>query len=332
MHKANEAAQIRQMRPIVPGCESGHFVAEHSETVTTLSEAESVRSDQKPSNLWSEAWQDMRGRPMFWISGVIILLVLVVSLFPGLFTSVDPRACDLKLSNNPPTDGHWLGFTKQGCDIYARIIYGTSTSVSVGLIVISMTFVFGSIMGSLAGYFGGWVDAILSRLGDIFFSIPYILAAIVVMSVLSQHRNVLVISLAIGAFSWPITARILRAEILRVKNQDFVTAAESLGLSRLKTLWVHVLPNSVAPVIVMTTLALSGAIVAEAVLSFLGVGLPPGQFLSWGNDISEARPDFRTAPQALIFPSIALTVTVLAFIMMGEVVRDALDPKAKARR
>lgn len=307
-----------------------HFVAPFDET--PVAPVDAVKVSEKKQTLWSDAWRDMRRRPMFWISAVIIALVILVSLFPTLFTQVDPRACQLAFSNQPATAGHPLGFNKQGCDIYSRMIYGTSTSVAVGLSVIALTFVVGTIMGALAGYFGGWVDTLLSRLGDIFFSIPYILAAIVVMSVLSAHRNIFVIALAIGAFSWPVTARILRAEILRVRSSDFVMASEALGLSKLKTLFRHVLPNSIAPVIVVTTLSLSGAIVAEATLSFLGVGLPPGQFLSWGNDIAVAQKDLRVRPENLIYPSIALSLTVLAFIMMGEVVRDALDPKARARR
>ncbi len=307
-----------------------HFVAPFDETPVAAVDA--VKVSDKKQNLWTDAWADMRGRPMFWISAAIILLVVIVSLFPTLFTQVDPRACQLSLSNQGPTAGHPLGFNKQGCDIYSRVIHGTSTSVSVGLIVILMTFVFGTIMGALSGYFGGWVDTVISRVGDIFFSIPYILAAVVVMSVLSSHRNIFVIALAIGGFSWPVTARILRAEILRVKNSDFVMASEALGLSGFKTLWRHVMPNSIAPVLVVTTLSLSAAIVAEATLSFLGVGLPPAQFMSWGLDISAGQSDLRVRPQNLIYPSIALSVTVLGFIMLGEVVRDALDPKARAQR
>ncbi|MHA3683636.1 ABC transporter permease [Leucobacter sp. HY1908] len=307
-----------------------HYVAPFEDT--PMQAVDAVQVDARKSNLWTDAWRDMRGRPMFWISVVIIALVAVVSLFPTLFTQVDPRECILARSNGDPTAGHPLGFNKQGCDVYSRVIHGTSTSVSVGLIVILMTFVIGTIMGALSGYFGGIVDTILSRIGDMFFSIPYILAAVVVMSVLSEHRNVFVISIAIGGFAWPVTARILRSEIFRVKNADFVMASESLGLSRMKTLWAHVMPNSIAPVIVVTTLSLSSAIVAEAVLSFLGVGLPPASFISWGNDISAAQSDLRTAPQTLIYPSLALTITVLGFIMFGEVVRDALDPKARAQR
>lgn len=321
----SESAMSESKKPPIE-----HFVAPFDET--PVAEVDAVRVDAKKANLWTDAWRDMRRRPMFWISAAVILLVIIVSLFPTLFTQVDPRACQLSLSNSGPTAGHPLGFNKQGCDIYSRLIHGTSTSVAVGLVVILMTFVIGTIMGALAGFFGGFVDTVLSRVGDIFFSIPYILAAVVVMSVLSSHRNIFVISIAIGGFAWPVTARILRAEIFRVKNSDFVMASRALGLSGSKTLWRHVIPNSIAPVIVVTTLSLSAAIVAEAVLSFLGVGLPPAQFMSWGNDISVAQSDLRTRPQNLIYPSIALSLTVLAFIMMGEVVRDALDPKARARR
>ncbi|MGO3148034.1 MAG: ABC transporter permease [Leucobacter sp.] len=307
-----------------------HFVAPVDETPVAAVDA--VKIAERKSSLWRDAWRDMRGRPMFWVSVVIIVVVALVSFVPGLFTQVDPRACTLANTNGAPALGHPLGFNKQGCDVYSRIIHGASTSVSVGLLVILITFVVGTVMGALAGYFGGFMDTVLSRLGDIFFSIPYILAAVVVMSVLSEHRNPLVIAFAIGGFSWPITARIVRSEILRVKNADFVMAAESLGLSRFGTLARHVLPNALAPAIVVTTLSLASAIVAEATLSFLGVGLPPGQFISWGNDISAAQLSLRTDPMPLIYPSIALTITVLGFILLGEAVRDALDPKARARR
>ncbi len=185
--------------------------------------------------------------------------------------------------------------------------------------------------GALAGFYGGWVDTVLSRVGDIFFSIPYILAAVVIMSVFAAFANVWIIALAIGVFAWPATARVLRAEVMRFRNADFVMASEALGLGRFRILVWHVLPNSIAPVIVITTISLAGAIVAEATLSFLGVGLPPST-MSWGNDIAAAQVDLRTAPTVLLYPSIALSVTVLSFILLGETVREALDPKARARR
>jgi oligopeptide transport system permease protein len=207
----------------------------------------------------------------------------------------------------------------------------TQAPSRAGLLVTALLAILGIVFGAIAGFYGGWVDSVLSRLGDIFFSIPYILAAVVIMSVFSKYANVFVIALAIGLFAWPATARVLRAEILRVKNADFVTASEALGVTRFRTLVRHVLPNSIAPVIVIITIQFAGAIVAEATLSFLGVGLPPS-VMSWGNDISQAQNDIRSAPQVLIYPSIALSITVLSFIMLGEVVRDALDPKARARR
>lgn len=314
----------------VGGRSSTHYVAPLDET--PLVSVDAVKVAEKRSNLWIDAWQDVRRRPMFWISAALILIVALVALFPGLFTQTPPNNnCILGNSNGGPADGHPLGFTKQGCDIYSRIVHGTSTSLSVGFIVIVLTTTLGILFGAFAGFYGGWVDAVLSRLGDIFFSIPYILAAVVIMSVLSQYRSVWSISLAIGIFAWPSTARVLRSEILRVKNADFVMASTALGLSRFKILLKHVLPNSIAPVIVITTISLAGAIVAEASLSFLGVGLG-SNIMSWGNDINQAQNDLRTAPQTLILPSIALSVTVFAFISLGEVVRDALDPKARALR
>ncbi|MCW4386494.1 ABC transporter permease [Salinibacterium sp. SYSU T00001] len=307
-----------------------HFVAPPEDT--PLAEIDTVSIDEKPSNLWRDAWRDLRVRPMFWISAALILLVSTAALFPYLFTLTPPNSeCFLSNSNGGPTDGHPLGFTKLGCDVYSRIIHGASTSISVGFIVVFITTVLGLLAGSISGFYGGWLDAVISRIGDIFFSIPYILAAVVVMSVLSAYRSVWVISLAIGLFAWPVVARVLRSEILRVKASDFVTAAEALGVSRFKILVQHVLPNSIAPVIVITTISLASAIVAEATLSFLGVGLP-STTMSWGNDISAAQVDLRTNPQTLIYPSIALSITVFAFIMLGEVLRDALDPKARALR
>lgn len=313
-----------------PTRSANHYVAPLEET--PLVAVDAVKVAEKPSNLWIDAWRDMRRRVMFWVSAAIILLVVIVALFPGLFTQTPPNDdCFLSNSNGGPTDGHPLGYTKLGCDIYSRIIHGTSTSLSVGIIVIVLTTVLGIVFGMFAGYYGGWIDSVLSRAGDIFFSIPYILAAVVIMSVFSAYRNVFIISLAIGIFAWPSTARVLRAEILRVKNADYVMASQALGVSRFRILIRHVLPNSIAPVIVVTTISLAAAIVAEATLSFLGVGLP-NTTMSWGNDISAAQTDLRTAPQTLIYPSIALSVTVLSFIMLGEVVRDALDPKARAQR
>jgi len=300
-------------------------------------EIDAKQLPDRRSNLWLDAWRDLRRRPLFYAALIVALVVATMAFFPTLFTQVPPNDnCQLPLGTRGPNmgapmDGHPLGFTLQGCDVYARVVWGARTSLTVGLLVVAITAAIGIPMGALAGFYGGWVDSFLSRIGDIFFSIPYFLAAVVVMTVFSEHKNVFVISLAIGGFAWASLARLLRAEVLQVKNKEFVLASEAIGRSKFSTLIRHVLPNSLSPVIVSLTVSLGAAIVAEAALSFLGVGLG-SNVMSWGNDISEAQTTIRTAPMALFWPSLFLTTTVLAFITLGELVRDALDPKARARR
>ncbi|MDF2507538.1 MAG: hypothetical protein K0Q52_1397 [Microbacterium sp.] len=305
-----------------------HYVAPiETETIAV----DAVRITEKPRNLWRDAWTDLRGRPLFWFSVVLALVFVLMAAWPTLFTSVDPRACELQYSNDGPAAGHPLGYTFQGCDIYSRVIWGAQTSLSVGLLATAIGSIVGLIMGALAGFYGGWLDAVLSRIGDIFFAIPYILAAVVVMTAFSQYRSVPVLALAIGGFAWASTARVVRAEVLRVRQADFIVAAQAVGLSKFRSLMAHVIPNSLAPLLVVSTLALAASIVAEATLSFLGVGLG-SDVMSWGNDISAAQSSLRVAPMALIYPSIALTLAVLAFVTLGELIRDAIDPRARARR
>lgn len=305
-----------------------HYVAPVDETQPQ--DVDQLKLSERKSNMWIDAWRDLRKRPLFYVALTLSLIVLVMSLFPSWFTDADPSFGQLSDSNGPATDGHPLGFTRQGYDVWARIVYGAETSLTVGLLVVVITAVIGIPMGAIAAYYGGWVDSLLSRVGDIFFSIPYFLAAVVVMSVLSDYRNPLVISLAIGGFAWASLARIVRAEVLRNKNLEYVMASEAVGRSRLSTLVKHVLPNSMGPVIVTLTLSLGAAITAEATLSLLGIGL--NGYFSWGNDIAQAQQTLRTNPATLFWPSLALTLTVLAFTFLGELIRDALDPRARARR
>ncbi|MGR6741382.1 ABC transporter permease [Microbacterium sp. F1-18] len=306
-----------------------HFVAPEEET--PLQAIDAVSTDDKPRTVWSDAWQSMRRRPMFWVSAVLIVLILFVAMFPGLFSPVSPTAnCQLADSNAGPRPGHIFGFTRQGCDVYARVIYGTQSSVMVGFIATLMVTIFGSVVGALAGYYGGILDAILSRVADIFFAIPTVLGAIVFMSVVPD-RTPLVVALVIAVFAWPQIARIMRGAVLTAKQADYVVASIALGVSRWRVLLRHVLPNAIAPVIAVATVSLGTFIVAEATLSFLGIGLP-GTVMSWGNDINSARQSLTTSPMVLIYPAAALSVTVLSFLMLGDVVRDALDPKERARR
>jgi oligopeptide transport system permease protein len=314
----------------MPELDPDHYVAPFDESLTV--EVDSVRLGAHRSNLWLDAWRDLRRRPLFYVALLIVAVVLLMAVWPTLFTHVRPaNECYLSNSNGGPQAGHPLGFTFLGCDVYSRVVWGSRTSIAVGLLTVAVTAAFGIPMGAIAGFYGGWLDSLLSRIGDIFFSVPYFLAAIVVMTVFSTHRTVLTLAFAIGGFAWASLARILRAEVLQVKNQDYVMASAAVGRSRFSTLLRHVLPNSLTPVIVTLTISLGGAIVAAATLSFLGIGLPDA-VMSWGRDISEAQSSIRTSPMALLWPSLALTMTVLAFIVLGELIRDALDPKARARR
>jgi oligopeptide transport system permease protein len=306
-----------------------HFVAAPEDT--PVAPLDKLDETQKARSTWADAWESMRRRPTFWLSSVLILLILVVAVFPTLFTQTAPNLnCLLANSNGGPQAGHPLGFTRQGCDVYARIIHGTQASVTVGLLATLLVTLVGVIVGALAGYYGGILDALVSRIGDIFFAIPTVLGAIVLMSVL-PNRTPLTVALVLAVFAWPQIARIMRGAVLSARNSDYVMASTALGVSKFRILVRHVVPNSIAPVIVIATVSLGTFIVAEATLSFLGIGLPP-DVMSWGNDIGQARTSIRTSPQVLLLPAAALSVTVLAFLMLGDVVRDALDPAARARR
>ncbi|MCQ1999364.1 ABC transporter permease [Arthrobacter zhaoxinii] len=308
-----------------------HYVAPLEET--PLAATDSVKEDVQPLSLWGEAWRNLRTQPLFIISALLILLILTVAAFPGLFTNASPdENCLLANSNGAPTAGHPLGFTFQGCDVYARVIYGTRASVLVGLLTTIAVVIIGGIAGALAGYYGGWLDAILARVGDIFFALPLILGAIIIMQLpaFRENRTVITVVFTLLIFGWPQVARITRSAVISVRNSDFVVASRSLGVSRFSALVKHVIPNSTAPVIVIATISLGTFIVAEATLSFLGIGLPPG-IMSWGNDISAAQSSLRSNPSTLLWPAAALSITVLSFIMLGDAVRDALDPKARKR-
>lgn len=295
---------------------------------TGLGAVDAVPDDRPPASMFGEAWRHLRRRPIFWISAILILGSVLMALFPSLFTSTDPRLCILKYSLDGPEPGHPFGFNKQGCDIYARTIYGARASVAVGVLTMLLSVFIGTIMGSIAGYRGGWADSLLSRITDIFFAIPFVLAAIVIMQIFKESRTIWTVVIVISLFGWPQIARICRGAVMEAKQEEYVTAARALGSGGWSNMLRHILPNAAAPIIVYATVALGSYIVTEATLSFLGIGLPP-TIVSWGADISSARAVLRQAPQVLFYPAGALALTVLGFIMMGDVVRDALDPKAR---
>jgi len=306
-----------------------HFVAPIEET--PLQAVDDLKTDVKPRSLWSQAWLDLRHNPLFIVSALLIVLVVTVAAFPRLFTDIDPYAsgaCNLADSYGAPRAGHPFGFDRQGCDVYSRVIFGARPSVIVGVLTTLGVFLLGGLIGAVAGWFGSWIDAVLSRLTDIFFAIPLILAAIVVGQLFEV--NAVTLALILIAFGWTAIARISRGSVMSVMNSEFITASKALGASNVQTLFRHVVPNSIAPVIVTAMVNLGVYIVLEATLSFLGVGLPEST-VSWGKDISNAQGALRTRPELLFYPSGALAITILSFVMLGDAVRDALDPKTKKR-
>ncbi|MGO1983761.1 MAG: ABC transporter permease [Brachybacterium alimentarium] len=318
-------SEPRPSRTLRPSAE--HVVAPLDET--PLGAVDAVDTTSAPRSMWAEAGRSLIRNPVFVISAVLILIILVIAAFPSLFTSQDPNYGDITASNQPPSGEHPFGTTRQGYDVLARVLYGTRTSVMVGFFTMILATLIGGVLGALAGYVGGVFDAILSRVTDIFFAIPLILGAIVIANRV-ESMNVPMVILVLGVFGWTNVARIMRGSVISVKNQDFVTASTALGANSVTNLVKHVVPNAIAPVIVTATVNLGVYIVAEATLSFLGVGLPASS-VSWGGDISDARPALRTQPMMLFYPSMALAITVLSFIMLGDAVRDALDPKARKR-
>lgn len=303
-----------------------HYVSEIDET--GLGAVDAVADDRAPSSTWGEAWKHLRKRPLFWVAAVIILFAILLALFPGMFTRMDPKFCELKNSYASPSVGHPFGFDRQGCDIFARTIYGAKASVTVGILTTIAVAIIGGAFGTLAGYFGGWLDEVLSRITDIVFAVPFLLAGIVVMQMFRESRNTFTVVLVLAVFGWPQIARITRGAVIQTKNEEFVNAAKALGENKFRIILRHIVPNAAAPMIVYATVALGTFIVSEATLSFLGVGLP-SDVVSWGGDISRAQSSLRQDPAVLFYPAGALALTVLSFIMMGDVIRDALNPKAR---
>ena len=285
-------------------------------------------------SLASDAWRSLKKNWVFWFSVVLIALFVLMAIWPSLFTNVSPNEAILKDARVRPNANAWFGRDIQGYDIYSRTIYGARASILVGVFTTIATVIIGGVLGVAAGFYGGWLDAVLSRVTDIFFAIPLLLGGILFMSVFANDANtpyfVVVgkVVLVLAVFGWPTIARLMRSSVMQVKPNDYVQAARALGASPWRIIRSHVLPNALAPVIVIATINLGVFIAAEAALSFLGIGLTPPA-VSWGVSISDALIALRTTPHILFFPSLFLSLAVLAFIMLGDAVRDAFDPKSR---
>jgi peptide/nickel transport system permease protein len=257
---------------------------------------------------------------------VMVGIVFLTAAAAPLLAPADPRAQNLANTTAKPSAAHWLGTDELGRDQLSRVIYGTRIAIVVGLASIFLALLLGVILGSIAGYRGGKADSIVMRTADAFFAFPLLIGAILI--ILVTGRGVVPVILAIAVFTWAVPARLLRSSILSVREAEYVEAARSLGASSWRIVTRHVLPNSLAPVLVYGMVSVGTAIVAETALSFLGVGVKP-DVPDWGNMISSGRTFFGYLDYLWLYPSLAVVFTVLGFVFVGDGLRDALDPRLR---
>ncbi|MFI5675121.1 ABC transporter permease [Streptomyces cellulosae] len=284
----------------------------------------------EPSIARVSQWSDIRHRffanKLAVVGLVIIGLLILTAIFAPLLAPHDPLAQDLNATLQSPGGAHLLGTDALGRDQLSRLIYGSRVAVIVGLASILVALTIGIVLGALAGYYGRWVDTVIMRAADIFFAFPLLIGAIVI--ILLMGRGVLPVVLSLGIFQWATFARLLRSQVLSVREMDFVHAAQALGASRGRIIRKHILPNSLTSVLVYGTSNVGIAIVAEASLSYLGVGVDP-EVAEWGNMISAGRGFMGVKDFMWTYPSIAIVITALGFVLLGNGLRDALDPKLR---
>ncbi|MBR2834676.1 MAG: ABC transporter permease [Coriobacteriales bacterium] len=298
-------------------------------TITSNNKEQQVA--KKSESLWSDMWYALRqNRPAMISLGVICLLAIiaiVTTIWPEVLP-YNPYKQNMPQSFQPPSAEHWFGTDQQGRDLFSRVLIGTRISLTVGFSAVAISLSVGVTLGAIAGYKGGKFDTIIMRCMDIMLSVPSILLAIAFMAALGRGIDKAII--AIGLVSIPEYARIVRSQVLAVKANDYVAAARVIGDGNLRIIFRHILPNVLPSIIVRATLGISSAILDAAALGFLGLGVQPPE-AEWGDMLGRGRNYIFSAPYAMLFPGLAITITVLAFNLLGDGIRDALDPKARKR-
>lgn len=285
----------------------------------------SSQTAEQRSSLWLDAWIKLRKNRMALFGFAVLLILCVVSLLTPLIAPYSYEEQDLMLGATPPSAAHWLGTDIFGRDMLTRIMYGGRVSLMVGFIATAVALVIGILWGSIAGFIGGRVDAVMMRIVDIMYALPFMIFIVLLMVVFG--RNILLLFVAIGAVEWLTMARIVRSQVMALHKQEFIEAAYSMGLSRWAIIRRHIIPNTLGPVIVYTTLTIPSVMLLEAFLSFLGLGIQPPQS-SWGLLINYGVETMEEYPWLLIFPGITLSLTLFALNFLGDGLRDALDPRA----
>ena len=277
---------------------------------------------EKGSSLWHDAWLRLRKNKLALFGGSVLLFMIVVALLTPWIAPYSYEAQNLDLGASSPSAAHWLGTDIFGRDVLTQIMYGGRISLAVGFIATAVALLIGVTWGAVAGYVGGRVDAVMMRLVDILYALPFMIFIVLLMVVFG--RNILLLFLAIGAVEWLTMARIMRSQVQSLRQQEFVEAAVSVGLSPSAIIRKHVVPNALGPIIVYTTLTIPSVMLLEAFLSFLGLGIQPPA-TSWGLLISYGAETMEEYPWLLIFPGCALTLTLFSLNFLGDGLRDALD-------
>ena len=277
---------------------------------------------EKGSSLWHDAWLRLRKNKLALFGGSVLLFMIVVALLTPWIAPYSYEAQNLDLGASSPSAAHWLGTDIFGRDVLTQIMYGGRISLAVGFIATAVALLIGVTWGAVAGYVGGRVDAGMMRLVDILYALPFMIFIVLLMVVFG--RNILLLFLAIGAVEWLTMARIMRSQVQSLRQQEFVEAAVSVGLSPAAIIRKHVVPNALGPIIVYTTLTIPSVMLLEAFLSFLGLGIQPPA-TSWGLLISYGAETMEEYPWLLIFPGCALTLTLFSLNFLGDGLRDALD-------
>ncbi len=300
-----------------------------NEIENAVASSPSEEFTDKPESIWRSMWDSLKQNRAAMVSLAFILLLVAIAVITSVFPQVlphNPYEQSLTKTLLPPNSEYWFGTDQLGRDIFSRILIGTRVSLAVGVIAVAISLTFGIIFGSIAGYFGGKVDTVIMRIMDIMLSIPSILLAIAFMAALGQGIDKAVIAISLVAI--PEYARIVRGEILSVKENDYVQAAKVVGNKDGRIIFHHIIPNVLSSIIVRATLGISSAILDASALGFLGLGVQPPQ-AEWGDMLGRARNYIFQAPYTLIFPGLAISLTVLAFNLLGDGLRDALDPKSR---
>jgi peptide/nickel transport system permease protein len=275
--------------------------------------------------LRADVWRRFRRNRLAMVGLVFLVLLLLAAVFAPLITPYDITERSDSFRQGPSAE-HWFGTDAIGRDVYSRVVFGARVSLRIGILATAISLVIGVTLGAVAGFFGSWSDTVITRLVDVFLAIPYVVLAVAIATVFGRSENAVI--LVLGLTGWLAMSRIVRSSFLSLKNLEYIEAARALGFSRARIMFRHILPNALQPIIVYGTIAVGSAILAEAALSYLNVG-PQDPTPAWGLMVAQGKGQLANAPHLLFFPGAAIFLTVLAFVFVGDGLRDALDPKLK---